>query len=369
MAAEPTGDEASRRAVALARYGIEQAADNPRFQRIASLAARVLGAPVVGIALSDGQREWLLASVGADSGEAPVLASVPLVDPDGVTLGSLWVADPAPRPALADTDAALLADLAALAVDELLLHRAWVEAEAAKRDAALASRTRSDFLAFMSHELRTPLNAVIGFAELMEAQPFGPMGSPRYLHYAQMIHAGGQHLLNAINAILDIGRIEAGRYELSRAPLDIADEIAVVLGLVRGQAEAKGVEVVLASDPRGLPVISADAAALRQALFNLAGNAIKFTPASGSVSIAVEADGSVVRIVVRDTGIGIAPEFLSGLGEPAYLAGSVLARRTEGSGLGLAIAAHLVRLHGGQLSIESVLDQGTTVTVTLPVNI
>ena len=236
----------------------------------------------------------------------------------------------------------------------------------AARDAAEAgSRSKSQFLAAMSHELRTPLNAVIGFAEMLGKEPFGPLGHARYREYVEHIGASGTHLLNLINDVLEFSRSEAGALQLQEGEVSIGGEIAAALETMMPKAVEAG--VILHHDAaHRLPPVRADARRIRQILLNLLSNAIKFTPAAGTVRIGAALDGGALRIRVSDTGIGIAPADLPKVFESFSQIDSRLARRYEGSGLGLPLTRQLVERHGGTLAIESKPGAGTTVTVTLP---
>jgi len=241
------------------------------------------------------------------------------------------------------------------------------EAREAREAAEAASRAKSAFLASMSHELRTPLNAILGFAETMSTEMFGPLGSAKYVEYASDIHRSGSHLLDLINDILDLSRIEAGRYELhfeATKPKAIIEE-AVRLVTVNAEHAGVGLEIAIAS---GLPPMLLDSRAIRQVLLNLLSNAIKFTPRGGTVSVTARAAENLVSIVVKDTGIGIPASALSRLAKPFEQVENVMTRRNEGSGLGLAISKALIESHRGSLQIESILDAGTTVTIRLPLN-
>jgi signal transduction histidine kinase len=224
-----------------------------------------------------------------------------------------------------------------------------------------ASRAKSEFLANMSHELRTPLNAIIGFAELLHdprlsrARPID--------EYASDIHASGLHLLNIINDVLDMAKIEAGHATPDEEMFDLGEEILAALRMVATRAEVGGLRLQSRIEP-GLPAIRADRRMIKQILVNLLSNAVKFTPRGGQVvvSAAREADGSLV-IAVSDTGIGIAAEDLERVLQPFAQADTGLARRYEGTGLGLPICKALAELHGATLTITSTVGRGTTVTV------
>jgi len=240
---------------------------------------------------------------------------------------------------------------------EIGLEAARIEAEAQN-----AGKTR--FLANMSHELRTPLNAVLGFSDIMRQRLFGPLPD-RYGDYADSIHEAGGHLLDLINDVLDVSKIEAERYELSLERFDAREVVSAAVALVRVGADDKGLELssMLPSSP--LPV-EADRRALKQITLNLLSNAVKFTPARGSVTVTLEAIGPYLEIVVADTGVGIAPEDLRRLGRPFEQAGAA-AQRAQGTGLGLSLVRALAELHGGRMTIESTLGEGAAVTVRLPV--
>jgi two-component system cell cycle sensor histidine kinase PleC len=244
------------------------------------------------------------------------------------------------------------------------LARLAEENEIAKQRAEAANISKSQFLANMSHELRTPLNAIIGFSDMMKNQLLGPIGSPRYLDYARDIHASGTHLLSLINDVLDMSKIEAGRYTIHPEPLDAAEMLRACARLVRVRASEAGVSLGIGV-AQELP-IRADARALKQILLNLLTNAIKFTPAGGSVNLSAgrEKDGVIFR--VADTGIGIPAEDLPRIGRRFEQVDNALTRKGEGTGLGLALSRALVELHGGTLTIESAVGVGTTVSVWIP---
>ncbi len=226
------------------------------------------------------------------------------------------------------------------------------------------SASKSRFLANMSHELRTPLNAIMGFSDIMRQRLFGPM-SDRYAEYAELIHESGAHLLELINDVLDMSKIEAQRFELVREAFDARDAIAAVLRLMRGQAEQQGVTLRGDLSVESLEA-EADRRAIKQIAFNLISNALKFTPKGGVVTVSARPIGSMLEIVVRDTGMGISPEDLGRLGRPYEQAGGA-DHRAAGSGLGLSLVRAFARLHGGEMTMESRMGEGTTVTVRMPV--
>ena len=238
------------------------------------------------------------------------------------------------------------------------------ELEKGLQDAIALNAGKSRFLANMSHELRTPLNAVIGFSDVMRTGLFGPL-STRYAEYAEMIHDAGRHLLELINDVLDISKIEAERYELHREPLDARDAVQAALRLTRLQADEARVSMrgLLPAEP--LEAL-ADPRALKQIVLNLVSNALKFTPAGGSVTVSAKGYGEDLEIVVSDTGVGIAEADLERLGRPYEQAGDA-AHKVRGTGLGLSLVRAFAELHGGSMSIESRLGEGTSVSVRMPV--
>jgi signal transduction histidine kinase len=242
------------------------------------------------------------------------------------------------------------------------------EAEALRQahdQATAASRSKSEFLANMSHELRTPLNAIIGFSEALERELFGPVGNPRYREYAEDIHDSGVHLLNLINDILDLSKIEAGHFKLHEENCDVSNVVASACRIVRYRAQQSKINIVqvLPSTPLGL---WADERALKQILINLVSNAVKFSHNGSEVRVEIKEIENVLRIAVVDKGVGIAVEDIPRALAPFTQLDGTLSRVHEGTGLGLPLAKHLAELHDGTLTIESVPGRGTTVLVDLP---
>ncbi|HWV42515.1 PAS domain-containing sensor histidine kinase [Pseudorhodoplanes sp.] len=236
---------------------------------------------------------------------------------------------------------------------------------AEKTRAEDANQAKSKFLANMSHELRTPLNAIIGFSEIMEKGMFGKLGVDKYHEYCRDIHRSGQYLLDVINDVLDMSKIEAGRMKLEPEEVVLDDILADSLRVVSTRAEEKN--LTLSSHIASDIVVRADRRALKQIALNLLSNAVKFTGAGGRVAVRGRRVGDYVSIAISDTGIGIAKDALERLGRPFEQVESQLTKVHHGSGLGLAIAKSLVTLHGGFMHIRSTPGRGTTVLVRLPV--
>ncbi|WP_333610590.1 HAMP domain-containing sensor histidine kinase [Brevundimonas bullata] len=254
--------------------------------------------------------------------------------------------------------------LIAVALDATLQHAREAGLDAARAEAEAQNAGKSRFLAHMSHELRTPLNAVIGFSDIMRQQLFGPI-PPRYAEYAEAIHKAGGHLLELINDVLDVSRIEADRYELNIERFDVRETVSAALALVRVQADDKDVDLAAVLPPEAL-TIAADRRAVKQILLNLLSNAVKFTPSGGAVTVTAEALGESLELNVADTGVGVSPEDLARLGRPFEQAGGA-EQRAQGTGLGLSLVRALAELHQGAMAIESTPGEGTAVTVRLPV--
>lgn len=229
-----------------------------------------------------------------------------------------------------------------------------------------AIRAKALFIANMSHELRTPLNAVIGFAELIERELHGPIGDRRYVDYAGDIRESGMHLLRIVNDILDLSKAEAGRMELSESVVDVASLVAGACRLVRQRCEEANVRLLTeVSSP--LPLLYCDEHKLKQMLINLLSNAMKFTGPGGQILVSAgRGAGGCLRIAVRDTGIGIAPEHLERVLEPFAQVESPLARGREGTGLGLPLVKRMIERHGGTFDLVSAIGEGTVATLEFP---
>ena len=233
-----------------------------------------------------------------------------------------------------------------------------------KTRAEEANAAKSKFLANMSHELRTPLNAIIGFSEIMELAMFGPLGAEKYTEYSRDIRESGEYLLDVINDILDMSKIEAGGIRLTPEVVALEPVLADCLRVVLTRAGEKHLKLGAEVDPD--IHLNADRRALKQIALNLLSNAVKFTPDGGAVTVRARHHGGMVTIAIADNGIGIAKEALRKLGRPFEQVESQLTKRHQGSGLGLAIAKSLAEMHGGGMRIRSRLGQGTMVVVRLP---
>ncbi|MGC2135187.1 MAG: ATP-binding protein, partial [Xanthobacteraceae bacterium] len=235
-----------------------------------------------------------------------------------------------------------------------------------KTRAEEANAAKSKFLANMSHELRTPLNAIIGFSEIMESGMFGPLGAEKYTEYSRDIRESGEYLLDVINDVLDMSKIEAGGIRLTPEVVALEPVLADCLRVVSTRAGEKRLKLDAKVDSD--IELNADRRSLKQIALNLLSNAVKFTPDGGAVTVRGRRRGGKVTIVIADNGIGIPKDALRKLGRPFEQVESQLTKRHQGSGLGLAIAKSLVELHGGIMRIRSKLGQGTMVVVRLPLH-
>jgi len=237
---------------------------------------------------------------------------------------------------------------------------------AAKDEAEAANQAKSGFLATMSHELRTPLNAIIGFSEMMLREVMGPVGNEHYRSYIADIYSSGSHLLDIINDILDLSKAEAGKLELCEDVFDPREAIRAV-GTATGARVQEGGLTAVYELPEDLPALRADERKTRQVLFNLIGNALKFTPPGGTIEISSRFDrGKGLLITVADTGVGIAPADLDRVLQPFEQVDNSLSRRHQGTGLGLPLVKAIIERHGGSLELESEPGLGTRATVVFP---
>ncbi len=340
------------------------------FDALGLMPSALTGRSLAGLVHPDDRQAMLQALTGFQAGEQRALLEMRMRHDDGRYVWMEIHLCRAPGAGAAGPVVSL-----ARVVEERKQSELWLR-EA--RDAAeAASRSKSRFLANVSHELRTPLNAIIGFSEVMQNEMFGPLGG-KYGEYADYIQESGRHLLDLINDILDMSKIEAGRYDLRFEPVRVALVIEKCLKTVAYGARQGGIRLqVDIADT--LPEIEADARAMRQILINLLSNAVKFTPEGGEIRIVAGASRDMVMLEVADTGIGIPRCAMDRIGQPfeqvhrpAGFDGTpsetgALMAGLPGTGLGLAIVKALVGLHDGVMTIESEEGVGTTVSVALPV--
>jgi cell cycle sensor histidine kinase DivJ len=237
--------------------------------------------------------------------------------------------------------------------------------EQARAAAEQADVSKSRFLATMSHELRTPLNAIIGFSEMIVQENALMLDAARRKEYAQLINDSGQHLLSVVNGILDMSKMESGSFEILPEPFAPRAALLNCCDLLALKARENGIDLVTRA-PEDLPVMTGDPRAFKQIVLNLVSNAVKFTERGGTVTVSAAVEGTRLMLRVSDTGVGIAADDLKRIGDPFFQAGKTYQRRHEGTGLGLSIVKSLVRLHTGEVTVQSRIDEGTTVTVGLP---
>ncbi len=230
-----------------------------------------------------------------------------------------------------------------------------------------SANSKSAFLANMSHELRTPLNAINGFSEIISSEMYGPLGNQKYRDYAEDILTSGEHLLDMINDILDMAKIEAGKMTIDPRPLDLIEPVDAAVRMIRRKAEDKGIKLLLRSADN-LPPVDADHRAIRQMILNLVSNAIKFTDDGGTIQVSIEQRDDMLRVAVRDNGVGIPSEALPRLAEPFEQVSDTRDRNYEGTGLGLALTKSFAEMHGGRLSIASEPGKGTLVCFYIPIS-
>jgi PAS domain S-box-containing protein len=244
--------------------------------------------------------------------------------------------------------------------------QAEIELRGSKELAEAGSRAKSEFLATMSHELRTPLNTILGLSHVLNLEMFGALNA-KQKEYITYIHSSGKYLLELINDILDLSKVEAGKEELICVPLQVRELSDYCLKIVRERAFEKGINLTSQIDPQA-DVCIGDQRRVKQMLLNLLINAIKFTP-SGTVSLRVQKVSQSIAFTVADTGIGIAPEQLELLFQPFKQLDSRINRQYEGTGLGLALTRKLARLHGGDVTVQSTLGEGSQFMLLLPVGV
>jgi signal transduction histidine kinase len=302
-----------------------------------------------------------LRQVAAEQGNFAIAFAPMLWEDRGV--GAIQVSRPAGQP-FTDKELALIKTFADQAVIAIQNARLFNEIQEKSRQLELANKHKSEFLANMSHELRTPLNAIIGFSEVLGEQMFGDVNE-KQLEYLKDIHSSGQHLLQLINDILDLSKIEAGRMELDLASVNLPMLLDNCTTLVRERASRQGLTLALEVDP-GLGDWVADIRKLKQIVINLLSNAVKFTPAGGRVTLRARALEGGVEIAVVDTGVGIAADQQALVFEEFRQASGDYLRKAEGTGLGLTLVKRFVELHGGTIRVESAPGRGSTFAFVLP---
>ena len=263
---------------------------------------------------------------------------------------------------------ALATMTASISERERALREAIVATEAARNEAVRANEAKSQFLSNMSHELRTPLNAIVGFSEMIGEQVMGPVGVPRYADYARDIHGAGQHLLALVERMLDLSEAEANRLVIKREKLSPGAQMASVVESLRPFAAKSCVQIVCAGDSALWPKVEGDAAKLGQAFHNVLHNAVRFTQPHGIVTVSAHNESDRLLIQIKDSGIGMEPELLACVVRPFHRLRSAFDGKNQGAGLGLPFAKAVVELHGGTLSLESLVGHGTTVTIALPIS-
>jgi cell cycle sensor histidine kinase DivJ len=237
----------------------------------------------------------------------------------------------------------------------------------ARAAAEQADTAKTRFLATVSHELRTPLNAIIGFSEMITQEDALMLDAARRKEYARLINDSGQHLLSVVNGILDVSKMEFGNFEIVPEPFAPRAALINCCNLLALKARESGIDLVIRM-PEDLPAMTGDLRAFKQVVLNLVSNAVKFTERGGKVTVSAAVEGARLVLRVTDTGVGIAADDLKRIGDPFFQGGKTYQRRHEGTGLGLSIVKSLVRLHAGEMTVQSKVDEGTTVTVALPLS-
>jgi two-component system, cell cycle sensor histidine kinase PleC len=261
----------------------------------------------------------------------------------------------------------LMGDYASLLADASLRDKARTAEKAARIEAELASRVKSEFVANMSHELRTPLNTVMGFSKLLTEHGRRKLPEADIVEYAELIHDAASHLLTIINEILDISKMQSGKYTLDATEVALDEILGTCLNNLKPMAAESNVIVDMVQQPYRLPLVRGDSVKLRQVFTNIIGNAIKFTAGRGTVTIEAVARGDTgISVHIRDTGVGMTAEEVRIALTPFGQVDASHSRWREGTGLGLPISRSLVELHGGQLSITSRKGEGTEVSIEFP---
>lgn len=394
----PSNEE--ERLATLRAYDILDTAPEAAFDRITALAAELCDAPIALVSLIDHGRQWFKSRVGLEATETPrefafcahaILQDRPLVVPkarsdprfqnnplvvgpphilsyagaplianSGVRLGTLCVIHTETEVDLSERQIGQLEKLAAITVRELDLRQALKIVDDAKRDAQEANAAKSQFLASVSHEIRTPMNGVLGMANVLSATSL----TPEQRGFVELISESGDALLNLLNDVLDLSKIEAGRVELEQQDFSVAELLKSVEGLWAPQATEKGIQLYIRNHIDPDTYLRTDRGRLRQVIHNLVGNALKFT-SQGYVEIQLDEiprkdDKRELRIEIRDTGIGLSDEQIAKLFRPFAQADSSVTRKFGGTGLGLSICKNLIELMGGDIGVESASGQGST---------
>jgi cell cycle sensor histidine kinase DivJ len=286
--------------------------------------------------------------------------------PRGSLVDFIWI-EMRCRPLEQASDATATLDAEVVAVMRDVTDRKIQEQalDLARTAAEQADASKSRFLATMSHELRTPLNAIIGFSEMIVQEDVLMVNAARRKEYAQLINDSGQHLLSVVNGILDMSKMESGNFEISPEPFAPRAALLNCCNLLALKARDNAIDLVSRA-PEDLPDMTGDPRAFKQIVLNLVSNAIKFTERGGRVTVSASVEGSRLMLRVTDNGVGIAADDLKRIGDPFFQAGKTYQRRHEGTGLGLSIVKSLVELHAGEIIVQSKIDEGTTVSVALP---